>query len=211
MKKKGKIIIGILILAAVSFLYGHIAKVHVIYDKSTDPDSYGNIGILTDAGVRQVFATQEEYLDGVTVMSFLLGAKQGKDTTIYYELKDMETGEIVASGEEQGENIKNDKFHEFRFDRVENCKGKSYEIHLYSNQVLGEDNTDGVGFYYERAKRQEQSVVVAENEVPASVVEEGTLVMKTITDRFDFETCAVFFMFALYVFLFMRFLYRLFK
>lgn len=209
MKKTVKIIIGILILAAVSFLYGHIAKVHTIYDSKTDADFYGNTGILTDAGVRQVFTSDEEYLDGVRIMCSVIG--QGADTVIQYELKDLETGETVAKGTEDGSDIENDKFHDFRFERVENCKGKTYEISLYSNKILGEKNEAGIGFYYENAMRQESSIVVADNRVPDAVVEEGTLVMKTITDRFDLETCVVFFIFALYVILFMRFLYKLFK
>ncbi len=209
MKKTVKIIIGILILAAVSFVYGHIAKTHDIYDFEVNPDTYQNTGIMTDLGARQKFTSQEKHLDGVRIKCSVHGTAGGADTIITYELKDMETGEIVATGSEEGEDIENNKFHDFRFVRVQNSEGKRYEIRLYSNQIFGEDNSDGIGFYYENTTREENPVVVAENEVKE--IESGTLVMKTITDRFDFETCAVFFIFALYVILFMRFLYKLFK
>lgn len=210
MKKKVKIIIGIFILAAVSFLYGHIAKTHNIYDSETDPDSYQNTGILTTLGARQEFTCKEEYLDGVRIKCSVHGEEvQGADTVITYELKDLETGEIAAVGEVDGGDIENNKFQDFRFDRVENSEGKRYEISLYSNQTFGEDHSDGIGFYYENETREDTPVIVAENEVKE--IKSGTLVMKTITDRFDLETCVVFFVFALYVILFMRFLYKLFK
>mgnify|MGYP005794049989 FL=1 len=102
MKKTVKIIIGILILAAVSFVYGHIAKTHDIYDFEVNPDTYQNTGILTDLGARQEFTSQEKHLDGVRIKCSVHGTAGGADTIITYELKDMETGRLWLQEAKKG-------------------------------------------------------------------------------------------------------------
>ena len=63
-----------------------------------------------------------------------------------------------------------------------------------------------MGFAYEKAKEEDTALRVAGEEV-----EDGTLIMKTVTHRFDFETFFVFLAFSFYVIIFMGFLYKIFK
>lgn len=202
MKKRMKSILGIILLIVFAFFYAHIAKVHNIYNKDIDPSAYSNTGVLTQLGVQQEFVCEEKHLDGIQIKSTIFNSAE--NTKLQYQLKNLSTGVVVASGEVKGDKIKNSKFFEFSFERVENSKEVPFEFSVYTNVPLGE--TSGAGFSYEQVKEENTSLTVA-----GEKVENGTLILKTVTHRFDVETFCVFLLFALYVILFMRFLYNLFK
>lgn len=202
MKIKLKKIIGVIILVVVAFLYAHIAKVHNIYNTEIDPSEYGNTGILTELGIKQEFVCEEEYLDGIRIKSTV--TESAEQILLSYSLKNLSTGEVAASGKAEGKAVKNSKFFEIPFERIENCKDTRFELTVSSNVPAG--TASGVGFAYQKNREEHTSLEVAGEEV-----ENGTLILKTVTNRFDFETFCVFLVFALYVVLFMRFLYRLFK
>ena len=42
-------------------------------------------------------------------------------------------------------------------------------------------------------------------------IQEGTLILKTVTKRFDIETFVILLIFVLYIIVFLKFLYKLFK
>ena len=199
MKKRMKSILGIILLIVFAFFYAHIAKVHNIYNKEIDPSAYSNTGVLTQLGVQQEFVCEEEHLDGIRIKSTVFNSAE--NTKLQYHLKNLSTGVVVASGEVEGKEIKNSKFFEFSFDRVENCKEAPFEFSVYTNVPLGE--TSGAGFSNEQVKEENTSLTVA-----GEKVENGTLILKTVTHRFDVETFCVFLIFTLYVILFMRFLDR---
>ncbi|MEE1191223.1 MAG: hypothetical protein UHO63_02670 [Blautia sp.] len=202
MKIKLKKIIGVIILVVVAFLYAHIAKVHNIYNTEIDPSEYGNTGILTELGIKQEFVCAEEYLDGIRIKSTV--TESAEQILLSYSLKNLSTGEVAASGKAEGKAVKNSKFFEIPFERIENCKDTRFELTVSSNVPAG--TASGVGFAYEKNREEHTFLEVAGEEV-----ENGTLILKTVTNRFDFETFYVFLVFALYVVLFMRFLCRLFK
>ena len=104
----------------------------------------------------------------------------------------------------EGAQVKNSKFFELPFETVENCKDTPFELSVYSNVPIG--TATGVGFAYEKTKEEDTALRVAGEEV-----ENGTLIMKTVTHRFDFETFFVFLAISLYVIIFMGFLYKIFK
>ena len=193
MKKRMKSILGIILLIVFAFFYAHIAKVHNIYNKEIDPSAYSNTGVLTQLGVQQEFVCEEEHLDGIRIKSTVFNSAE--NTKLQYHLKNLSTGVVVASGEVEGKEIKNSKFFEFSFDRVENCKEVPFEFSVYTNVPLGE--TSGAGFSYEQVKEENTSLTVA-----GEKVENGTLILKTVTHRFDVETFCVFLIFTLYVILF---------
>ena len=202
MKKIVKNIAGIGILIIVAFFYAHIAKVHNIYDKDVDASEYGNTGIVTDLGVQQEFVCAEEHLDGIRIKSTV--TESADEVILDYTLKNLSTGETVAAGQTEGKNAKNSKFFELPFETVNNCKDTPFELSVYSNVPIG--TATGVGFAYEKTKEEDTALCVAGEEV-----ENGTLIMKTVTHRFDFETFFVFLVFSFYVIIFMGFLYKIFK
>ena len=114
----------------------------------------------------------------------------------------VEEDKEVCEGSVEATNIKASKFYNYSFDTVNGCKGRNYKI-IFEN--VGSTETAGVGFFYQSATEKNTELTISDNHT------EGTLILKTITNRFDFETFAVLLIFVLYIIVFMKFLYRLFK
>ena len=201
MKKKiGFVIAGIIIVLFI-FWYAHIAKANIIYDKSIDTSDYRSTDSFIDEKISQEFRTDEESIDGISVKSRIIG--EPYNVVVSYSLADTESGEIVARGTENAANIANSKFHKFEFaDKVEGTKGKRFNFIL---EVFGEDNENHIAFCYE--DKTEMSTRLTINDT----VQDGTLILKTITNRFDIETFVVLLLFIAYIIVFMKFLYKLFK
>ena len=70
---------------------------------------------------------------------------------------------------------------------------------------MNADENRGIGIFFQPLTQKGTELTISENRT------EGTLILKTITDRFDFETFAVLLVFVVYTVVFMKFLYRLFK
>ena len=100
--------------------------------------------------------------------------------------------------------IKNSKFNVFKFDRISECKGKTYTLYV-ENPDGDVEKTLGVGFSYEPKTEKGTELLINGNNV------DGTLIAKTVTNRFDMETFCVVLLFVLYIVFFVKFLYRLFK
>ena len=115
-----------------------------------------------------------------------------------------ETGKIVAKSELKLKDIKNSKFNVFKFDRISECKGKTYTLYV-ENPDGDVEKTLGVGFSYEPKTEKGTELLINGNNV------DGTLIAKTVTNRFDMETFCVVLLFVLYIVFFVKFLYRLFK
>lgn len=200
MKKKLKyIIIGIIVIAG-AYFYSHIAKTHMIYDREVDTSDYKNTGVILEGNVEQQFKSKEETLDGVRVKCQVVGRPQQE--TIEYTLTDIEQQSILATGEAKVQDLKNSKFYEFKFDEITGCKDKEY---LFTLNIKNGSAEEGIAFYYEGVIEEHTSLAVNGEQ------KEGTLILKTVTHRFDLETFAVILFFALYIVVFMKFLYRLFK
>ena len=197
--KNLKRIIAIVIVVLLAFAYGHIAKPNNIYDKTVDNSKYLGTGV-TKGAVEQSFVCKENTLDGVKVKTQIIGDVHG--INVKYSLVDVEANEVVAEGSADATTIKASKFYNYSFDTVSNCKGKTYKI-IFENE--GSTEISGVGFFFQPTTEKNTELTISDNHT------EGTLILKTITNRFDFETFAVLLIFILYIGIFMKFLYRLFK
>lgn len=201
MKKIMKWVIGIAVIIMFSFLYAHIAKTHILYDNRVDTSKYMGTGVLSEK-IEQKFVLEEDYLDGITIKCSIQGTPA--DSTVKISLKDDETGKIVAKSELKLKDIKNSKFNVFKFDRISECKGKTYTLYV-ENPDGDVEKTLGVGFSYEPKTEKGTELLINGNNV------DGTLIAKTVTNRFDMETFCVVLLFVLYIVFFVKFLYRLFK
>lgn len=199
--KKAKIVIGVLIIIAVAFLYAHIGKVNPLYDRNVDSSEYIGTGVF-EGTVEEIFVSSEETLDGITAKLQLQGEASG--TLIRMTLIDEETNVTVAQAEMAAEDIENSKFNEFSFDTVKNCRGKTYRV-VFDSVKEDVENSQGIGLLYQ-AETEEDTALFIDGEPT-----EGTLVIKTVTDRFDFETFCVFLLFVIYIACFLKFLYKLFR
>lgn len=195
MKKLKYVIFTILIIGA-AFLYAHIGKNNLIYDKTVDNSEYQPTGAVDK--IEQTFICEEEFFNGIRAKCQIIGDVTGK--FVNYTLIDTENNKTIATGKAPAEEVKNSKFYYFKFDEVTNAKGHPYKI-IYEN----EGGESGIGFFYQLSTESETSLTVNENPT------EGTLIIKIVTERFDVETFIVLLVFVLYVVLFIKFLYKLFK
>ena len=80
-------------------------------------------------------------------------------------------------------------------------------VDVEADKVVGEGNVDATTIKASKFYNYsfDTELIISDNHT------EGTLILKTITNRFDFETFAVLLIFVLYIVVFMKFLYRLFK
>lgn len=198
MKKIRSVIIVILILAA-SFLYAHIGKNNLAYDRGVDSSKYIGTGAVKK--IEQTFECKEETLDGFRVKCQVIGNVE--KTKIKFSLVNMETGETEASGTSDASEIKNSKFYYFRFDDAVVSKvGGKYKM-VIENESAEEKN--GIGFFFQPDTEKGTKLNIQGNDT------DGTMIVKIVTQRFDFETFAVLLIFILYVAVFIKFLYKLFK
>lgn len=197
MKNVKRAIWAVIIIGA-AFLYAHIGKNHLVYDKNVDNSQYLPTGAA--AKIEQTFVSREDTLDGFRTKCQVIGDVRG--LKVAYSLIDMENGAVKAKGTANGEEISNSKFYYFKFDTIKNTKGKTYKL-VFENESLEE--TKGVGFFFQPQTEKGTGLTIK------GINTTGTLIVKAVTQRFDVETFVVLLAFILYVVLFIKFLYKLFK
>lgn len=200
MKKKIQIIVGIVIIVIASFLYAHISKTHCIYDREIDTSDYKDVPLLDGITVSQSFKVTENTLDGVRIKCRVNGNPE--NVNVEYVLKEVDSGEELANGIVSGAAIKNSKFTGFEFSVVGNTNGKEYEFVIWAENGDEENN---IVLCYEGMKETDTELKISEQ------IQEGTLILKTVTKRFDIETFVILLIFVLYIIVFLKFLYKLFK
>lgn len=192
MKRVRKIVwFGVLLIAA--FLYAHIHKANAIYDRQTDNTMY-RVMDLSQASVTQEFVSTEDSMCAVKIKCQQAG--EAPDQKIILRLEECDTGKTVAQSEMDYDKIKNGKFNEFSFDTINNCRGKRYRICIEEEPIV---------LYTEPVTEEGTELKINSEE------NEGTLILKTVTYRFDTETFFVFLFLILYVYGFFQFLSWLFS
>ena len=191
--KKIKKMAAVIILILIAFIYGHIHKTHAIYDRTVENDQY----IMLDGSQSQItqeFICEEDSLDGIQVKCQNLQEDPEAEIRVY--LQDCENGGIVAKSVKKAGEIKTGKFNEFSFDTVTRCRGKAYKVVF---------EKDFLALYAEKTSEEGTNLKINSEE------SEGTLILKTVTYRFDIETFCVFLLLVLYICVFFQFLNWLFS
>lgn len=191
--KKIKKMEAVIILILIAFIYGHIHKTHAIYDRTVENDQY----IMLDGSQSQItqeFICEEDSLDGIQVKCQNLQEDPEAEIRVY--LQDCENGGIVAKSVKKAGEIKTGKFNEFSFDTVSRCRGKAYKVVF---------EKDFLALYAEKTSEEGTNLKINSEE------SEGTLILKTVTYRFDIETFCVFLLLVLYICVFFQFLNWLFS
>ena len=201
MKKKLKTVIVILVIFILCFLYAHIAKTHIIYDKYVDNSEYVSTGIIED-DIEQTFICQEDTLDGISAKCTVLG--DVSDNYVKVTLIDCETDGVIGQSEMKGKDLTNSKFNVFEFDTISQCKGKTYKV-VFETIGSSVSSGNGVAFSIQPGIEKNTSLSIDNKKT------EGTLIVKTVTDRFDLETIIILLLFVGYIVIFMKVLYKLFK
>lgn len=191
--KKIKKMAAVIILILIAFIYGHIHKTHAIYDRTVENDQY----IMLDGSQSQItqeFICEEDSLDGIQVKCQNLQEDPEAEIRVY--LQDCENGGIVAKSVKKAGEIKTGKFNEFSFDTVSRCRGKAYKVVF---------EKDFLALYAEKTSEEGPNLKINSEE------SEGTLILKTVTYRFDIETFCVFMLLVSYICVFFQFLNWLFS
>lgn len=191
--KKIKKMAAVIILILIAFIYGHIHKTHAIYDRTVENDQY----IMLDGSQSQItqeFICEEDSLDGIQVKCQNLQEDPKAEIRVY--LQDCENGGIVAKSVKKAGEIKTGKFNEFSFDTVSRCRGKAYKVVF---------EKDFLALYAEKTSEEGTNLKINSEE------SEGTLILKTVTYRFDIETFCVFMLLVSYICVFFQFLNWLFS
>ena len=191
--KKIKKMAAVIILILIAFIYGHIHKTHAIYDRTVENDQY----IMLDGSQSQItqeFICEEDSLDGIQVKCQNLQEDPEAEIRVY--LQDCENGGIVAKSVKKAGEIKTGKFNEFSFDTVSRCRGKAYKVVF---------EKDFLALYAEKTSEEGTNLKINSEE------SEGTLILKTVTYRFDIETFCVFILLVSYICVFFQFLNWLFS
>ena len=191
--KKIKKMAAVIILILIAFIYGHIHKTHAIYDRTAENDQY----IMLDGSQSQItqeFICEEDSLDGIQVKCQNLQEDPEAEIRVY--LQDCENGGIVAKSVKKAGEIKTGKFNEFSFDTVSRCRGKAYKVVF---------EKDFLALYAEKTSEEGTNLKINSEE------SEGTLILKTVTYRFDIETFCVFMLLVSYICVFFQFLNWLFS
>ena len=183
----------VIVLILLAFVYGHIHKTHAIYDRTVENDQY----IMLDGSQSQItqeFICEEDSLDGIQVKCQNLQEDPEAEIRVY--LQDCENGGIVAKSVKKAGEIKTGKFNEFSFDTVSRCRGKAYKVVF---------EKDFLALYAEKTSEEGTNLKINSEE------SEGTLILKTVTYRFDIETFCVFMLLVSYICVFFQFLNWLFS
>ena len=183
----------VIVLILLAFVYGHVHKTHAIYDRMIENDQYVMMDVSQDQ-ISQEFVCEEETLDGIQVKCQNLQEDPEAEIRIY--LQDCENGETVAESVKKVGDIKTGKFNEFSFDTVSRCRGKAYKVVF---------EKDFLALYAEKTSEEGTNLKINSEE------SEGTLILKTVTYRFDIETFYVFLLLVLYICVFFQFLNWLFS
>ena len=150
--------------------------------------------------MRQQFRVQEPTLDGFRIKGVENGDISKVD--IIYSLNEVDTGRVVAKGQVNAKEALSARFYELSFNTIKECKGKDFVLSL---SQISEDSQSSVNFSFEKGIERNTKLTMNREEI------DGTLIVKTITKRFDLETFFVLMLFAVYIIFFIRLLYKLFK
>lgn len=201
MKKKLPIIIGLIIVLAFSIWYGYTDRTHKIYDNNVNTAEYSGMGILTEgSSISQSFVCEEDVIDGFYIKCDPSG--DYASTVINLQVIDAETGEVISTGSESGSTILERQLHKFTVEEISGYKNKTLTLVV---TATGMPEGSGVIFYY-----QPSDISIGNFTVNGNVTA-GVFVMKTFTECFDVETFIIVFLSIMFIWIFMWFLYRLFK
>lgn len=199
-KRLGIIILGIGVLIFVYF-YAHIDKNTYLYDRNTDSAELIGTGIpAAGEEITQSFTSIEDSLDGINLKATVIG--DAENVELEYSLLDEKSGEVVRTETIPGAEIKSNKFNILKFQTLKDTKGKNYILRLSES---GSGDNAGISFYLSEREGTQGKLKVKGQEI------EGNLAVRTLTHRFDLETCVVLVGILAFIAGFMNVLYRMFK
>ncbi|HEY9574634.1 MAG TPA: hypothetical protein VIR32_03795 [Lachnospiraceae bacterium] len=202
MKKTIKYLIVVAVIAVFSYFYAHVDKKIPIYDTSVDTAHYGNMGpLLQEQEVEQTFICKKEVLSGVSIKCSLWGA----DGTEKYQYRILQADDKkeLRKGEILSKDVKNGRFHTIMFEDIKDAKNKEFIFEFVSETGV---NGKTITIYNVPKTKETTSLQLDGNEFA-----KNTLALKTVSTIFDWETFIVVMVCGLYLYGFLKVLYRFFS
>lgn len=196
MKKKMRIVLIVALILAFSTGYAIINKTNAIYDVSYDTENYIGVELLNNDSVTQRFVCNEKNLDGISLK--ITGQGDMSGSALSYELSEVDSGKVVSIGTQNIDKLESGKFYNLTFEKVEGTEEKEYQL-----TISLKSGESGIVLYY----TPDDNNTFQKNKSELN----GTLVLRTVTHRFDFETFLVTLCFVVYIIGFMKWIYNLFK
>lgn len=207
-----KKIILIVIAVFLGALYSFGVWPRAIYNTDIGANSYENTGALQSGVV-----LQQEYTcvdDGMCGLKIKLTKQESQTIGNYnWSLTDSSTGKTIASGVIDEESTGNSEFVsssaqkrgnvELDVPRQKDSKGKKYVLSIQSDDVA--ENQTMAMYMTEKSK------VTTVLSIDGNNIDNKAIVLKVEYKRFNVETFIVFLGIMLYLYCFVKFVYRLFR
>ena len=198
--KKLRLIILIILLMTFNVFYSYVTRTVKIYSKNVESSNFAlSSPMINNASITQSFRSKHENLSEISIRMATYGMiNKGK---LNIELRDVKSDKVVANTVMDMEKVVDNDFNVISFSPVKDSKNKVYKL-----TITAESDSDVQGVaIYKTAKGK-----YAETLTSNGVVEDNTsLVLKETSKKiFDIETIIILICFELYIYLFLRLLYR---
>lgn len=212
MKKRNlKIIILAVLMVLIGAVYSYGVWPRAIYNTDIGANSYENTGKLTaDMVLTQTFTCTDKGLCGFSIKLTKLDNQE--IGTYRWSVKDAETGKEIGKGKIDESSTENPEFVSSSAQKRGNIKvefsaqpdsaGKKYVLTIQGKKV--QDNETMAVYVTEKGNNDSVLQLNGENIEKASVI-------KLQYKRFNVETFLVFLVIILYLAVFVKFMYKLFK
>ncbi len=191
-------VIAVIVIAAAAFFYAHVDVKHNLYDEKLDSSKWQTV--MTDNGtvVEQSFVSEEDHIDGFMMQCTTMG--DVSRLRLDYTLSDM-AGRKLGEGSLSGEDIKSGKFNRLMIEPVDGLKGTRLVFSLTVKDLAPDSQ-----LILQTTPRVEGVSLKAQGRQ----ITDASLVLRTLTHRFNMETFVVTLLFIAFIIAFMKFLFRLF-
>lgn len=205
MKKilRNSIIITVLLIIAGVYSYGNWGKAIYVQNATSGDNSLTN-ELIGNSEIKQTFLCKYNGLTQLEIKMLRVGTEEIKGYA--WSVYDADGNEL-ATGKISENELANRKFKikkkiVLNIPEQKNSKGKEYTLCIKGNDVAKEGCFQA---YITEGNKYAKQLLVDGNEV------EQSLVLKVITHRFNMETFFVFIGLTVYVGLFFKIMYKLFK
>ena len=196
MKKKIISILLICVLIVLIGVYSFIDKMYPVYDSDVPAEEYVLSETMeTREESVQTFRTEAEAIDGISIK--VVVNEENSTGQLFYALCDEGDTELVSESVSI-EELKSDNFNVLRFKRCDLNKDQQYTLKLRN-----ESDSD-LSFYITPSNSINGPLTVG------GIQENGTMILRILEHGFDVETFIVVLFFAIYIYFFVRMLYRFF-
>jgi len=202
MKKKVAAVLFIIILLIINFSYAsYTTKKTALYDVNISNNEYGNVNqVAENTVVVQTFTCNRNGLNAVEIMFGTYD--RDNNTKLSYELSDVK-GKVIAKGSFDQSELTNNAFYKIEFNKKFESKGKKFTITIRDNNTLYDEAVTIL-----TSKGILKNTLSINGKYANEINNTDALVMRYLTTKFDMETYIVLTFFELFIFAFIKTIYK---